>query len=98
MVSPNKGTLKICAIGSNKGIFPLFIRFPYLKNFDEISPKSPKPRTEIDLSDHSCQESSIFGNLRGLLLKFIVQKVQVLSRIGRKFTCIEKLDNLEQVR
>ena len=52
VVSPNKGTLKICEIESNKGIFPLFIRFPYLKNFDEIPPKSPKPRTEIGFSDH----------------------------------------------
>ena len=51
MVSPNKGTLKIREIGSNKGIFPLFIRFPYLKNFDEISPKSLKSGTEIDFSD-----------------------------------------------
>ena len=42
VVSPNKGTLKFCEIGSNKGIFPLVIRFPYLKNFDEIPPKSPK--------------------------------------------------------
>ena len=55
MVSPNKGTLKICEIGSNKGFFPLFIRFPYLEIFDEIPPKSPKPRTEIGFSDHSRQ-------------------------------------------
>ena len=54
MVSPNKGTLKFCEIGSNKGIFPLFIRFPYLKNFEEIPPKSPKPRTETGFSDQSC--------------------------------------------
>ena len=54
VVSPNKGTLKFCEIGSNKGIFPLFIRFPYLKNFDEIPPKSPKPRTETGFSDQSC--------------------------------------------
>ena len=49
----NKGTLKFCEIGSNKEIFPLFIRFPYLKTSDEIPPKSPKPRTEIRFSDHS---------------------------------------------
>ena len=51
-MSPNKGTLKFCEIESNKGIFPLFTRFPYLKNFDEISSKSSKP-TKIDFSDHS---------------------------------------------
>ena len=45
--------LKICEIWSNKGIFPLFIQFPYLKKFDEILPKSPKPRTEIGFSDRS---------------------------------------------
>ena len=55
VVSPNKGTLKICEIGSNKGIFPLFIRFPYLKYFDEIPQKSPKPRTEIGFTDRSRQ-------------------------------------------
>ena len=55
MVSPNKGRLKICEIGSNKGIFPFFIRFPYLKNFDEFPPNSPKSRTEIGFSDHSRQ-------------------------------------------
>ena len=55
VVSPNKGTLKFCEIGSNKGNFPLFMRFPYLKNFDEITPKSPKPSTEIGFSDHSRQ-------------------------------------------
>ena len=55
VVSSNKGTLKFCEIGSNKGIFPLFMRFPYLKNFDEITPKSPKPSTEIGFSDHSRQ-------------------------------------------
>ena len=33
VVSPNKGTLKICEIGSKKGI--LLILIPYLKNFDE---------------------------------------------------------------
>ena len=55
VVSPNKGTLKICEIRSNKGIFPLFIRFPYLKNFDEIPPKSLKSRTEIVFLDNSCQ-------------------------------------------
>ena len=38
VVSPNKGTWKICEIGSNKRIFPLFVRFPYLKTFDEIPP------------------------------------------------------------
>ena len=27
VVSPNMGTLKICEIGSNKGIFPLFEKF-----------------------------------------------------------------------
>ena len=52
-MSPNKGGLKICEVGSNKGIFPLFIRFPYLKNFDEIPPKSPKPHTEIGFLDQS---------------------------------------------
>ena len=55
VVSPNKGTLEIGEIGSNKGIFPLFMWFPYLKTFDEIPPKSPKPRTEIGFSDHSRQ-------------------------------------------
>ena len=52
VVSPNKGTLKFCEIGLNNGNFLLFIQFPYLKNFDKISPKSPKPRTEIGFSDH----------------------------------------------
>ena len=55
MVSPNKGTLKFCEIESNKGIFPLFIRFPYLKNFDEIPPKNPKPRTGSGFSHQSRQ-------------------------------------------
>ena len=55
VVSPNKVTLKICEIGPNKGIFPLFIRFLYLKNFDEIPPKGPKPYSEIGFSDHSRQ-------------------------------------------
>ena len=55
MVIPKKGTLKICEIGSNKGNFPLFIRFPYLKNFDKIPPKSLKPRTEIGFLDNSRQ-------------------------------------------
>ena len=54
-MSPNKGTLKFCETGSNKGNFPLFIRFPYLKNFDETPPKSPKSRTEIGFSDQSRQ-------------------------------------------
>ena len=39
VVSQNKGKLKICETGSNEGIFLLFIRFPYLKIFDEIPPK-----------------------------------------------------------
>ena len=55
VVSPNKGTLEIGEIWSNKGIFPLFLRFPYLKTFDKIPPKSPKPRTEIGFSDHTRQ-------------------------------------------
>ena len=40
VVSPNEGTVKFYESGSNKKNFPLFIRFPYFKNFDEISPKS----------------------------------------------------------
>ena len=54
-ISPNKGTLEICEIGQNKGNFTLFIHFPYLKNFDEIPPKRPKPRAEIGFTDHSRQ-------------------------------------------
>ena len=34
------------------GVTTVFIRFPYLKNFDEIPQKSPKSRTEIGFSDH----------------------------------------------
>ena len=67
-MSPNKGTLKFCKTGPNKGIFPLFIRFPYLNNFDEITPKSPKPSTEIGFSDQSRQIRTIFGSFRGLVL------------------------------
>ena len=52
VVSPNEGTLNIWKIRSNKGTFPLFIRFPFFSNFDKIPPKSPKPRTEIGFSDH----------------------------------------------
>ena len=70
MVSPNKGTLKFCENESNKGIFPLFVRFPYLKNFDEISPKNPKQHAEVGLSDHSRQISTIFGSFRRLVLNF----------------------------
>ena len=54
-VSPNKRTLEIGEIWSKKGIFPLFLQFLYLKTFDKIPSKSPKPRTEIGFSDHSCQ-------------------------------------------
>ena len=41
VVGSNKRTLKTREIVSNQGTFPLFIRFPYLENFDEIPPKSP---------------------------------------------------------
>ena len=47
MASSKKGTLKIHEIRSNKGIFPLFIRFPYLKNSYKSVPKSPKMVSEI---------------------------------------------------
>ena len=35
MVSPNKGTLKIREIRTNKGIFPLFRQFPYFLKSSE---------------------------------------------------------------
>ena len=40
VVGPNKGMLKFCQNGSNKGIFPLFAQFPYFKNFPENCQKS----------------------------------------------------------
>ena len=80
VVSPNKGTLKIDEIGSNKGIFPLFIQFPCLKTVDEIPPISPKPRTEIGFSDHTMKYQSpkseiyelsvVVFNLRSKSFKF----------------------------
>ena len=56
VVSPNKGTLKFCEVWSNKGILPLFLRFPYLKNFDKIPSKSLQPRTKNSFSDQSRQK------------------------------------------
>ena len=67
-VSPNKRTLEIGEIWSKKGIFPLFLQFLYLKTFDKIPSKSPKPRTEIGFSDHDRQIWSIFGSFRGQVL------------------------------
>ena len=55
----------------NKEIFPLFIRFLYLKIIDAISSKTPKSRTEIGYSDHSRHTWSIYGSFRGLVLNFL---------------------------
>ena len=80
MCSPNKGTLKFCEIRSNKGIFPLFKRFPYLKNFDEIPSKSPKLRTEIGFSDRSRQIWTIFGSFTELVLNFLSKNFNFYSK------------------
>ena len=42
VVGPNKGITKVSENGSNKGIFPLFARFPYFKNFHKMSAKTFK--------------------------------------------------------
>ena len=56
VVTPNKGTPKFSEIGSNKGIFPLFGQFPYLKNFPEIPEKKTKLCVEGSFSARSCYE------------------------------------------
>ena len=77
MRSPNKGTPKFSEIGSNKGIFPLFKQFPYLKNFPEILEEKTKLCLESSLSARSCNKY-----LENLL--FIVLKNQFRAKIPRK--------------
>ena len=67
MCSPNKGTLKFCEIRSNKGIFPLFTRFPYLKNFSKNVAKSQKLLPENKISDLNNQKHGPI-NLKGATL------------------------------
>ena len=71
-------------------VFPLFIRFPYLKTFDEIPPKSLKPRTEIGFSDHSRQIWTIFCSFRGLVLNFWTKSFKFHSKWATKSLILPK--------
>ena len=90
VVNPNKETLKIYETGSNNEFFPLFIQFPYLKNFDEILPESSKPPTEIGFIDQSCQIWTISDSFRGLVLNLWSKSFKFYSKWAKNWLILLK--------
>ena len=85
VVGPNKGITKFCGIAWNKGKIPLFARFPYFKDVDEISAEKSKKFNNL-YQVCNCSPYQYWG-FRNLLNYFQIKKFS--SSVYCQFICLK---------